>query len=99
MGKLITNTGREIECSVTQISPVLHILYLVFPFTGIQEIATIFCDDSETKKLKFVPDDPNAESKTFTGFTILVDIVPEPFGTRIGMRTPYYDEVAQHGDY
>ena len=97
MNRLITKSGKEIRCDVAEVSPTMHILYLVLPDMGIVEAAALVCNDAETAEMIFIPDD-NSEQRVFRNFTILVDIVPEVYGTRIGMRQPYMDEVAINGD-
>lgn len=93
MQTLRLNNGREIPCDVAEISPTMHILYLVFPEMGITETALAFCNDADTSVMTYDAGD-GSEPKVFRGFTIIVDIVPETFGTRIGMRQPFMDEVA-----
>lgn len=93
MDILTTKTGREIPCIAAEISPTMHLLYLVLPATSIQDAAQIFCNDEETETMTY--NFGNNEQKVFRKFTVLVDIVPEQYGTRIGMRQPYIDEVAQ----
>lgn len=84
MGTLILNTGKEIECSVAEISPGLKILYLVFPNLTVPDVAPIMCSSMETTYMRFIPE--TGSEKTFEGYTTLVDIVPEPYGIRVGMR-------------